>query len=279
MNSFPQLKTRLATAGLLIVGALILILAAHFFEPLRWISPAIVFAITAGAIIEYALLCLKDGDSPIAVLNNSLISSLPAISVFIAGMGLRWSPIAVAASAGLASCFVIGIFVFVRLRDTLDKPLQSILEPWVMYQLLGVGGASFVAISFDPLTLLWLLLCVCFNDAAAYFVGIKYQGPKLAPGVSPAKTFSGALGGLGAGAIAGILASPLLRCFCLFELLILSLLVVITAQLGDLLKSILKRFRDVKDSSTLLPGHGGVLDRIDGVLLASIVLVAWKILT
>lgn len=114
-----------------------------------------------------------------------------------------------------------------------------------------------------PLALTW----IC--DTAAYMAGSQFGGPKMAPVLSPNKTWSGAVGGVAGALLAAALLSPLLNRLgtplSLIELLGLGLVVGIVAQVGDVAESLLKREAGVKDSSNLIPGHGGVLDRLDSL--------------
>jgi phosphatidate cytidylyltransferase len=118
--------------------------------------------------------------------------------------------------------------------------------------------------------LLWMFAVVWATDIAAYFTGRRLGGPKLWPRVSPKKTWSGFLGGLAAGVLAGLAVAVAAERFGWAPLLgwpavaVLSAVASVASQLGDLGESALKRVCDVKDSSHLIPGHGGVMDRIDG---------------
>jgi phosphatidate cytidylyltransferase len=113
--------------------------------------------------------------------------------------------------------------------------------------------------------LLWLILVVAAADIGAYFVGRAVGGPKLWLRVSPGKTWSGALGGQAIAVVVGVLVGSLLGWRPLAAALV-SLGVAIASQAGDLLKSAVKRRHGVKDASRLIPGHGGVMDRIDGLM-------------
>jgi phosphatidate cytidylyltransferase len=117
--------------------------------------------------------------------------------------------------------------------------------------------------------LLWLLLVVWATDSAAYFVGRTLRGPRLAPAISPSKTWSGLCGGMLGAAMTGALAAWLLGSGRLLQAAGLGALLAVVAQAGDLVESALKRAAGVKDSGTLIPGHGGLLDRIDGLLFAA----------
>ena len=113
----------------------------------------------------------------------------------------------------------------------------------------------------------WALSLVWATDIGAYFAGRAIGGPKLAPRVSPSKTWAG----LGGGVLAALVLGFVLHRFAglPIQLAAASGLLAVAAQLGDLLESAMKRRAGVKDSGSLLPGHGGVMDRLDGVVAAA----------
>ncbi|HEX8239233.1 MAG TPA: phosphatidate cytidylyltransferase [Allosphingosinicella sp.] len=113
----------------------------------------------------------------------------------------------------------------------------------------------------------WLMLVTWATDIFAYFAGRSIGGPKLAPKVSPNKTWAGLIGGMAGAAVVGALAAWLFGISAeLPGFVWLGAPMGLLAQLGDLYESRVKRRLGVKDSGTLLPGHGGVLDRLDGLL-------------
>ena len=117
---------------------------------------------------------------------------------------------------------------------------------------------------------LWLVLVVWATDVGAYFSGMVIGGPKIAPSISPKKTWSGAVGGLVFACIVGVIFNYLFGDHGCVEYLILSPILSVISQIGDLLESRFKRVFNVKDSGHVIPGHGGILDRIDGLATASI---------
>jgi len=172
---------------------------------------------------------------------------------------------ALAAGAGL-----LGLFA---------SRLQKGAGFWTAAGLLYAGLPAVSLIWLRGLTLglqavIFLMLCVWAADIVAFFTGRALGGPKLAPSISPNKTWSGAIGGVvGAMVIAGGAAAVWLsgvggKGFGLFFGLAGALAVL--SVLGDLLESGLKRRAGVKDSGTLLPGHGGVMDRLDGLVPVAI---------
>ncbi len=127
--------------------------------------------------------------------------------------------------------------------------------------------------ALDPWLLLALLTIVWLGDTAAWAVGKAIGRHKLAPTVSPKKTWEGAVAGLAAGLFAMAIWSLLRLGEVKPELLAVAAVTQVAAQLGDLVESVIKRGAGIKDSSNLLPGHGGFFDRMDAMLLATPVYV------
>jgi len=123
--------------------------------------------------------------------------------------------------------------------------------------------------------LIWVFLVVWSTDIGAYFAGRAIGGPKLAPTISPNKTVAGLIGGVLAAAImAGVWVYAVKLPAAL---LWLSVPLAVTAQMGDLFESGLKRKAGVKDSGTWLPGHGGLLDRLDGLVPVAVLTAAFMV--
>ncbi|GAK54367.1 phosphatidate cytidylyltransferase [Candidatus Moduliflexus flocculans] len=145
-------------------------------------------------------------------------------------------------------------------------------------------GIMYVSWFFMHLTLLrglpygkqyvfYLLILIWVGDSGAYYAGKSLGKHPLSPIISPKKTIEGAIGGTAATLLASVIAKyTFLPHISLLHALTLGLLLAIVAQIGDLCESLLKRSVNVKDSGTLLPGHGGILDRVDGLIFAAPVL-------
>ncbi|MDT8408311.1 MAG: phosphatidate cytidylyltransferase [Wenzhouxiangellaceae bacterium] len=182
--------------------------------------------------------------------------------------------------------------------------LWIVLIPWLMFPDLGRAGAqrfqplkltvlglillsSFVAISwlhfYSPWRVVFLVLVVAAADIGAFFTGMNVGGPKLAPRISPGKTWSGVGGGLVVAALVAVVAGHWIVDvpFSWLQAAIAALLLALISVCGDLLISLMKRHRNLKDTSSLLPGHGGLLDRIDGLAAAAPIyaLMTWLSLT
>jgi phosphatidate cytidylyltransferase len=138
----------------------------------------------------------------------------------------------------------------------------------------GIFYASLSAVALAALrdnglaTMLFIFAIVWATDILAYFVGRAIGGPKLAPAISPGKTWSGAIGGTVAGVIGGLLVAHFAGVSIYPGLVVIALVLSIGSQIGDLFESWIKRRFGVKDSSHLIPGHGGVMDRVDGLVFA-----------
>jgi phosphatidate cytidylyltransferase len=128
------------------------------------------------------------------------------------------------------------------------------------------------------LTMMWLFAVVWAADICAYFAGRLIGGPRLAPVISPKKTWAGLLGAIAGGIVAGIGVAYGMDLASLISLGLLGGVLGLIEQLGDLFESALKRHYGLKDSGRLIPGHGGVLDRVDGLVAAALVLAAMIIL-
>jgi phosphatidate cytidylyltransferase len=144
---------------------------------------------------------------------------------------------------------------------------------WVASGLIYAAAALLAAIvvrrdaDFGFVALMFVLLIVWVTDIGGYFAGRSIGGPKLWPRVSPKKTWAGAIGGLVLGLVVAAVFAWL-GFGSMLALLLLGAVLSVVSQLGDLFESAIKRRFDVKDSSHIIPGHGGLLDRLDGFVAA-----------
>jgi phosphatidate cytidylyltransferase len=143
-----------------------------------------------------------------------------------------------------------------------------------LYVGVPLGALAWIHIGYGPWTMMFLLTVVALSDSTQYFAGRAFGRRKLAPSISPAKTIEGALGGLVAAVATGAVLAPMwVMGTTWIDGVMLGLILCAAGIAGDLFESLLKRSAGVKDSSSLIPGHGGVLDRIDGHLFAAPVFV------
>jgi phosphatidate cytidylyltransferase len=133
------------------------------------------------------------------------------------------------------------------------------------YAGLPIIALSYIQRLFDGFGLtIWTIAIVVATDVGAYFAGRSIGGPKLAPTISPNKTWAGLIGGVACAGVAGVALAHLLD--VPRQLAGFAGLLAIAAQAGDLYESAMKRRAGVKDSGSILPGHGGVMDRVDGLV-------------
>ncbi|MBB2174472.1 phosphatidate cytidylyltransferase [Gluconacetobacter johannae] len=150
---------------------------------------------------------------------------------------------------------------------------------WAGQVVIGCAGVSLLWLRNMTVpgagVVLFLVTCVVVSDSGAYLVGRLLGGPKLAPAISPAKTWSGSIGGMVFAMLAGTVVFAAVSGGAdgwpgdWWRGTLFGGLTAIAAQIGDLAESALKRARGVKDSGALIPGHGGLLDRFDGLLVAA----------
>ncbi len=264
---------RVLTAAILIPLVLVLV----FLGPgWHWLFAIAITLVAVLAAWEYLALAEKSGSHP------PRIAVLVAIVLLFAANS-RW-PDSTAAIFGVLSLALLVYCTFL-------KPVTQVINDASasIFCLLYIGLALIAVPTLHeaangPSLVAFLLCAVWAGDTVALYVGRAWGRHKLAPAISPNKSWEGSLGSvagsiLAAGALIGLAA--LLQNWNSFALsypgeywywLFLAVLVNIAAQVGDLAESALKRGADVKDSGDLLPGHGGVLDRIDALLLAAPVL-------
>ena len=169
---------------------------------------------------------------------------------------------------GLALVLGLALCVLVRSVGDARPTIAGIGVPYIGFACLaGIWLRDQPDIGFE--LVLFLGAAVAATDSGAFFAGRTIGGPKLAPTISPNKTWAGLVGGAVAAAAAGYLVASVFSAARPDLAAALAVSIAVAAQAGDLLESALKRRVGVKDSGWLIPGHGGVLDRLDGVIAAT----------
>jgi len=186
--------------------------------------------------------------------------------------GLSFVIMLLAFIGGIAVWLALGIIVALALTQVAGKlPMgKGLFSLLFVPTLVGAGLLMFRA-NEGVIFILWMLLVVIASDVMGYFAGKTFGGPKFWPSISPKKTWSGTIAGWVGAALVGL-------CFVIWNdspvsLIIISVLTSFAGQMGDVAESALKRKQGIKDSSNLIPGHGGVLDRFDAVSGAVIFLL------
>ena len=187
------------------------------------------------------------------------------IGVALAGFALGFAPVSDPALAGSAAVLALaGAVVTTQVDDR--RMLEACGVAYALCFALVTPALRQVP-EIGLFLIVWTFAVVWFTDIAAYFTGRALGGPKLMPSVSPKKTWSGALGGAAAGTAGGLAVwclSPVATGLGLAMVFAISLAASVFSQAGDLFESAIKRRFGTKDSSRLIPGHGGFLDRLDG---------------
>lgn len=162
---------------------------------------------------------------------------------------------------------ILALYVFVIFAAGASKPFIHITSMAIAI-LLFTGGGIFAIdiVKISPVMILGVFIILWSNDVFAYLIGSRYGKTKLAPSVSPGKTWEGFVGGGVFSIGTGFLLSIWITEVNLIDWIVVSLLIVVFGTTGDLLQSAIKRQYQVKDSGTILPGHGGIWDRFDSFI-------------
>jgi phosphatidate cytidylyltransferase len=199
------------------------------------------------------------------VLVGVAVAPVAAAAFANAGLAVAISVVGAGAVYGMA-CAAVDVEPLWAALGTLWVALPCVAFLWLAGE--KVGGRA---------TLLWLLAAVWATDIGAYAFGYILGGPRLAPRWSPRKTWAGLAGGVLCAALTGTATARILGLSSAFWLTLLSAGLAVVEQLGDLAESMAKRRFGVKDSGGLIPGHGGLLDRLDGLLavVPTVALLTW----
>jgi phosphatidate cytidylyltransferase len=165
---------------------------------------------------------------------------------------------------------LIGLTLLVAVLMAWRFPKDRIIAGEYITLILFAGlGLLALRSDYGALWVLWLVALVVGSDVAGYFAGRAFGGPKLWPRVSPKKTWSGTVAGWVVAVAIALVFMPLLGAGA--GLIVASVLIAMAGQAGDIAESAIKRHAGVKDSSNLIPGHGGVMDRFDALVAAAVV--------
>lgn len=244
-----DLKARALAGAALAAFAFLLLVAGQRPFALLVLGISLLMSWEWGRMVRHRTL-----DAPFAVHAGALttaillaVTGMPALSLLVLAIG---AVVVLALEFGRKSTMSAqGVFY-------IGLPAVALL--WLR----GDGPLGFWAV-------LLVVGCVVATDTAAFFAGRQFGGPKLWPAVSPNKTWSGLLGGIAASAIVATLFAQAVPGASSWRLLLLGVGLAIVSQAGDLAESALKRLFKVKDTSSLIPGHGGFMDRMDGLVAAA----------
>ncbi len=275
MSASPTL-TRVLTAAVLVP----VVLAIVFFLPI-WVSAVVIAFVLAIAIHEFLVM------SPVKIGVGYEVVTIGCSCLFVA---LQWRSTNRADIGGgvLISVFLIAVCGLVS-KGSIPEKFTTSTRCGLSLLIVAIPASYLIALfdmrlffrvsnGYQPgdvvvgpvarLPLLFTLLVVWFGDTAAYFIGRWVGRHKLAPEISPGKTWEGAIGNAAASLLIGFAFAQTLH-LDLAAMLGAAVVASVAGQSGDLFESMYKRAAGVKDSGALLPGHGGVLDRIDALIFAA----------
>lgn len=272
--------SNLAVRSLSAAVMLVVIYGAMVLSPqTRWAAITLILSLGAWEFARMASAKLQG--PPVAAWISAALAFLYVIphypGLVDGSIGLSASPSIWLWGVAIASVFIFTMLGFRRLDI-------SAMAPWIYMQVFGCAFFGIYAAAVFGLLddfpgwkgifpLIMVQIAIATADTGAYFSGRKFGKNKLAPSISSGKTVEGAIGGAILTVAITLILGPLLLGTGLFANLGLGLLLSATAILGDLFISILKRYAGFKDSSGLIPGHGGVLDRFDALFFSAPVAV------
>lgn len=244
MSSFDDLKIRLLSAIVMIVVGL----SAIWMGGLAFLA---LLAIVGGLMIWELARMLAPKVSSAKII---LLAIIAGVSVLRVGYDTQLISL-----VSLLIAPAIGLVLLPHHRG-----LFAIYATAILF---AISGLFWLRLDGLEATI-WLVLVVVGSDVGGYFAGRIFGGPKIAPKISPKKTWSGTLGGWLLAAMIGV--GFVFWAGAGSALILISVLVAIAAQIGDVVESAVKRLSKIKDSSNLIPGHGGFLDRFDAMIGASL---------
>lgn len=235
--------------------------------------------VTSLVLIPLVLWCLFSGKDAVSLLALAVAAMLSwewgqmissRTSTFFALSYFFATVVAVlfnSLSYSIGAVVLLLIVAYLRHRGEKELFLKLLGIPYIS---IGIGAIMALYNTYGVKIVLWYVFVVWAVDTGGYLFGSTLRGPKLAPKISPNKTWAGLFGGM-------LLAVLITFFACWFtpgkeywvNAVILAALLTIIAQIGDLVESAIKRHLKIKDSSNLIPGHGGVFDRVDGLIFAA----------
>jgi phosphatidate cytidylyltransferase len=265
------LKYRVITG---VVGVPLVVLAIWFGNPWPWFT-ILIAAVALAGTYEFYKLANFDRREPLLYLGLLWALALTVSPQYVSSDAL---PVVIAATMLIS-------LVWLLFRRSRERAFQNwawtiagaLYVGWMLSYWLNLRGLA------DGRNWVYVAMLTTFaNDTGAFFIGWAWGKHKLAPTISPAKTWEGAAGGLISAIPAAIVIALVLNVvspftFAYWQIILLGFLVSLFAQLGDLVESLLKRNVGVKEAGSLLPGHGGILDRFDSLIFVGAIVYYYVI--
>ena len=258
---------RTITGSIFVALVIFSILAGHFFFAGLFILIGLL------GIFEFYRIISNESSSP-QKLNGVITAAIFYITVILYHYGLITKSFLLFNIITSAAMFIYELYrkkaqPFTNLACTYLGIIYIITPLLLLNMMFQTGNTSN---SFNPHILLGFFIIIWTSDTFAYLAGMAFGKHKLFERISPKKTWEGSIGGAIAGIIAALVLSFFFNEYKLLTWVAIAIIIIVFGTLGDLAESLLKRTYNIKDSGSILPGHGGILDRIDGVLIAAPIL-------
>jgi len=244
--------------------------------------PAAIFVLYEGyPFMEAFVLCI--GAALAWEWTNMAAKKNQAVYALTYMLALVCSSMIYATNASISFIAILTLFVWIKAKKEENRNLLAL---GVVYISVCAGALLWTYYAIQFIGTLWFFLMVWSVDVGGYVVGSNIKGPKLAPKISPNKTWSGLIGGVLLSATVSILFFAILNWYTQMPqdwasqrfFAAVGACIAVIAQCGDLIESAIKRHCKVKDSSSIIPGHGGVFDRVDGLIFAAPFVYAFFVL-
>ena len=278
-----ELRKRIKTSVILSFFFLLIIILSSQLIPFYYFSLLVYFVIFIIALDELSFVINSKERFNQLYWLNIFSTSIPILSIIFYSL-FYWQFINISNLDinFYLKWFITSIFSLLLLllffgRNNIEFIKAKGTEIIFGHLLVGLCSLSIIYLLSHQALFIYLIATVCTNDIVAYFCGKKFGRSKLCPAISPGKTIEGSVSGLFFGTFTGVIIIQIYNLYALthlslYDSFFLSTGTVLFGQVGDLIKSYIKRVNDVKDFGSLLPGHGGVIDRLDGILLGSLFL-------
>lgn len=267
LSSLTNMQQRIITGT---IGIGFVIVALWFSE---WGYLALFGALTIACQLEFYRLLFQDGNAPLRFYGTLVGSSLFVTSFFIerGDLAPKWYVLVFPALA---------MVYFIKLYKVEQKPFTNI-----GFTFLGIAYTALPFVLLNKIVftngfyqfqvIMGILILLWASDSGAYFAGKSFGKTKLFERVSPKKTWEGSIGGAIAASIGCAILIAFFQDFVAWQWIGIAIIIVVAGTYGDLVESLFKRSILIKDSGNVLPGHGGFLDRFDGLLLSLPFIAAW----
>lgn len=218
----------------------------------------------------FGLLCIWEFSKMVALKNFAAYLFFPFVLFLLMKRQESFATDLVLGITLLSSLFLIyQLFTNKQISYQNERSKLGLTIRYVIFSMCFLIMLPFYENSFHPYLMISILSIIWVNDSFAFLVGKNFGKHKLFPSVSPKKTIEGLLGGLIFALLTGLLISKFYLDFSLVNWLVIAVIVALVGTIGDLVESKFKRQANIKDSGNIMPGHGGILDRLDSLLFAA----------